>query len=85
MNKLPIPKKFKQKVDRSFQRFRLGLALFFVGFVTLYSVEKLLQPSLLQEGLAVFALLVISSGLSLALWAEVMFIAYRVIGFFSSK
>ncbi len=85
MNKLPIPQKFKLKVDRSFQRFRLGLALFFAGFVTLYAVENLLQPTLLQESLAVFALLVISCGLSLALWAEVMFIIYRVIGFFSSK
>ena len=72
-------------MQHSFNRFRLGLALFFFGFVILYAVEQLAQPSLYKEILAVLAILVIAIGFGIAFVDELLFIAYRVWSFFTSK
>lgn len=83
--KLKKSKTLAKKIDYSFRHFRLGLALFFFGFVMLYSVDQLLQPSLQQEILAGLALAVVTAGFILAVIAELCFIAYRLILFFSSQ
>lgn len=75
----------QQLMDRFIRRFRLGVSLFFVGFVVLYAIDQLMEPSIFQEALAMMALVVVAGGLSLALGAELVFIFQRVIGFFSSK
>ena len=72
-------------MDHYFRRFRLGVSLFFVGFVILYAVEQLLSPSLTQEVLAGLAVLLIALGFGLAVVAEILFIGYRVWQFFTSK
>jgi hypothetical protein len=83
--KTPATKTLSHSMDHSFRRFRLGLALFFLGFVILYAVEQLLQPSLLQEILAAFAVVIVAVGFGLAVVAELLFLIYRVVLFFSSK
>ena len=77
--------KLNDKLDYCFRRFRLGLALFFFGFVILFSVNQLLQPSLQQEILAGLSLVIIAAGFLLAVFAELCFITYRLISFFSSR
>jgi len=85
MKKTSKPQNQIPGLDRSFQRFRLGLALFFVGFVILYGADQLLEPSLQQEIVAALALIIIAMGVGLALIAELIFVVYRIILFFSSK
>jgi len=78
-------KTLDHRMEHSLRRFRLGVSLFFVGFVILYAVEQLLSASLLQEALAGVAILLIAGGFGLAIVAEVLFIGYRVWVFFTSK
>lgn len=81
----PKDSQLKHRMDYSFRRFRLGLALFFVGFVILYAADQVLEPSLYQEIVAGLAVLIIGLGFGLAVVAEILFIAYRVWLFFSTK
>ena len=85
MKEPPVNKQLKYGLDRSFQRFRLGLALFFLGFVILYTADQALSPSLVQEIVAAVAVIIIAVGFGLAVVAELLFIAYRIWIFFSSK
>lgn len=84
--RLPDPRGDSSKrIEKCFQRFRLGMSVFFIGMVTLYGAENLLQPSLQQEIVAALALFVVAGGISLALIAELFFIGYRVLQFFYSN
>ena len=81
----PVVSTIDHRLELSFNRFRLGVALFFVGFVILYGSDQLVPPSLIQELLAGLAVLLIAIGFGLAFVAELLFIGYRVWLFFTSK
>lgn len=71
--------------DRAFKQFRFGAAIFFVGFVGLYGVQQLMQPSLFQEVLAAFFVVVIVGGLATSLLAEGRMLCQRLWSFFKKK
>ena len=85
MKEPPVNSSLQYSLDRTFQRFRLGVALFFVGFVILYTADQALSPSLAQEIFAALAVIIIAMGFGLAVVAELLFIGYRVWQFFTSK
>lgn len=71
--------------DSNFRRFRLGISIFFTGFVFLYICQQLLEESLLQEILSLICVIVLSFGFILAIISETRFVLARIIQFFKSK
>ncbi|GAB1268632.1 hypothetical protein NBRC116493_18850 [Aurantivibrio infirmus] len=78
-------KKELNSADLSFKQFKLGASIFFLGFVLLYCANVLIVPSLKQELMALLSISLIGLGFLLAVVAEVRFLLYRGIQFFTEK
>ncbi|MCP3909034.1 MAG: hypothetical protein GY712_13570 [Oceanicoccus sp.] len=57
--------------------YALGALLFFIGIGFIQSADKLMDPSIEQEGYALLGLIVGGSGFVIALTAQVFLIIYR--------
>lgn len=62
---------------KTLRLYALGALLFFIGLGFIQSADKLMAPSLAQEGYALLGLMVGGSGFIIALTAQIFLIIHR--------
>ncbi|ARN74970.1 hypothetical protein [Oceanicoccus sagamiensis] len=62
---------------KTLRLYALGALLFFIGIGFIQSADKLMEPSIAQEGYALLGLLISGSGFIIALTAQLFLIIYR--------
>ncbi len=62
---------------KTLRLYALGALLFFIGIGFIQSADKLMDPSLEQEGYALLGLMIGGSGFAIALTAQVFLIIHR--------
>ena len=76
---------YTQPMQNSFQQFRMGTGLFFLGLVLVYIATQLWPASWAQELLAAIGLLCAAAGFISAMLAQMRMLISRFVRFFRDK
>ncbi len=76
---------YSAPLSQSFHKFRNGLIYFTVGFMIVFFAQSNLQPSLKQELITLFGLVMIAIGFFIAMMAQIRMIISRIVTFFTEK
>lgn len=68
-----------------FKTLRSGFALFFSGLVSIYIANSAIEPSIKQELLSLFGLILCAIGFIVAMLAYIRLVISRIVTFFSRK
>ena len=76
---------YTSPMKTTFQQFRLGAMLFFLGLVTVYIAIQMWAPSIGQELIMAVGLLCAGTGFIYALMAQIRMLISRFVVFFTKK
>lgn len=83
--KQALKEHYTGSLEQGFKQFRMGLALFFLGMVILFSASQLLEPSLSQELAVLTGLIIGGAGFIWAMMAHLRMLIGRLIRFFGNR
>ncbi len=76
---------YSAPLSASFHKFRNGLIYFTVGFMIVFFAQANLPPSLKQELITLFGIIMIAIGFFIAMMAQIRMIISRIVKFFIEK